>query len=556
MPQDSFTLNYIAKELKQKLVGGKISKIVQPTRDSLVFIIYTGRGSVKLEACLSAKYSRLSLTDGETETPLVAPNFCMLLRKHLQNAEILDIVQPDFERIIYFDLKCTSEFTVSVMRLYFEIMGKYSNAILCENGVIVGALKTTAISENTKRVLFGGVKYSPPEAQDKLSPDDTENIDGLLKNFSGDKVKFISENIKGISFATALETVNFFGENITAEDIKNYIFSGPVSPCVTYENGEPSDFKVRSQSADKKVYPDILSAQSAYYSFVTSKKNFSEKKAKLSGALNSAIKKVDKRLAGMRDKLDECRDMEAIKLKGELITANIYAVERGASRLEAINYYDENCAKIVIELDKTLTPAQNAQKYYKKYAKLKRTKQSVEAQLAAAEAQKDYFSGINAHICAAESLSDLEEIEEELAALQLLKRVENRKKKPVSPPYRTYFYEEFKILAGRNNIQNERLTKSLSPDDLWLHTQKYHSSHVAVISDGRTVPDSVIKVAAEICAYYSDGRQGSKIPVDYTMKKFVKKPPSSSIGFVIYTDYNTTLSEPDKHAEIMEENDD
>ena len=555
MPQDSFTIKYIAEELKSRLVGGKISRIVQPSRDQLVFIIYTGRGNVKLEACLSAQAARLSLTDGETPVPVVAPNFCMLLRKHLQNAEILDIVQPDFERIIYFDLKCTSEFTVSVMRLYFEIMGKYSNAILCENGVIVGALKTTAISENTKRVLFGGVKYTPPEPQDKLSPDDTENVDRALKNYGGDRAKFLSENVKGISFTTALEIADFYGENLTAANLKNYVFSDPAAPCVTYENGEPSDFKVRSQKQDKKLYPDVLSAQSAYYFYTTSKKNFNDKKIKLSSALNAGLKKVEKRLAGMRDKLSECRDMEGIKLKGELITANIYSIERGDTRLEAVNYYDENCGKIIIELDKTLSPSQNAQKYYKKYAKLKRTKQNVEAQLEAAQAQKDYFSGINAHICAAESLSDLEEIEEELVSLQLLKRTETKKKKPALPPYRTYFYDGFRILAGRNNIQNERLTKSLSPGDMWLHTQKYHSSHVAIITEGRAVPDSVLKVAAEICAYYSDGRAGSKIPVDYTLRKYVKKPPASNTGFVIYTDYNTTLAQPDRHAEIAEEND-
>ena len=554
MPQDSFTIKYIAEELKKRLAGGKISRIVQPARDSLTFIIYTGKGNVKLEACLSAKHSRLSLTDGETDVPAVAPNFCMLLRKHLQNAQITDIVQPDFERIIYFDLKCTSEFTVTDMRLYFEIMGKYSNAILCENGVIVGALKTTAISENTKRVLFGGVKYLPPEPQDKLSPDDTGKIDGALKNFSGDKAKFISENIKGISYATALEITNFYGGSVTAEDIKNYVFSDPISPCVTYENGEPSDFKVRSESADKKDYPDILSAQSAYYSFITAKKSFTEKKTRLLSAVNAGVKKLEKRLSQMRDKLSECADMELIKLKGELITANIYAIQRGDTRLEAVNYYDENCAKTVIELDRTLTPSQNAQKYYKKYAKLKRTKQSVEAQLEAAEAQKEYFSSIGAHICGSESISDLVEIEEELMLLQLLKRAETRKKSKSPPPYRSYFFEGFRILAGRNNIQNERLTKSLSPEDMWLHTQKYHSSHVAVISEGRTVPDSVIKVAGEICAYYSDGREGSKIPVDYTLKKFVKKPPSSNVGFVIYSNYNTTLSEPDKHTEIAEEN--
>ena len=555
MPQDSFTIKYIADELKSRLVGGKISRIIQPTRDSLTFIIYTGRSNLKLEACLSAQSARLSLTEDETAVPTVAPNFCMLLRKHLQNAEILDIVQPDFERIVYFDLKCTSEFTVTEMRLYFEIMGKYSNAVLCENGIIVGALKTTAISENTKRVLFGGVRYTPPEPQDKLSPDDTQKIDELLKNFSGDRTKFICENIKGISYATALEITQTYGENLTAKNIYDYVFRDPISPCVTYENGEPNDFKVRSEKRDKKVYPDILSAQSAYYFYTTAKKNFNEKKTRLSSALNSGIKKLDKRLSQMRDKLAECKDMEVVKLKGELITANIYAVQRGDELLEAINYYDENCAKIRIELDKTLSPSQNAQKYYKRYAKLKRTKQSVDAQLEAAEAQKDYLLGINTHICAAETLSDLEETEEELAALSLLKRAETKKKKQTAPPYRSYFYEGFKILAGRNNIQNERLTKSLSPEDMWLHTQKYHSSHVAIITQGRRVPDSVIKVAAEICAYYSDGRNGSKIPVDYTLKKFVKKPPAANVGFVIYTDYNTTLSEPEKHTEIAEEND-
>ncbi len=554
MPQDAFTIRYIADGLKSQLVGGKISRIIQPSRDSLTFIIYTGRGSVKLEACLSAQSPRLSITCGETNAPAAAPNFCMLLRKHLQNAQILDVVQPDFERIIYFDFKCTSEFTETTMRLYFEIMGKYSNAVLCENGVIVGALKTTAISESTKRVLFGGVKYCPPEPQNKLSPEDTEALAAALSGFGGDKVCFLSDNVKGICYATALEIVAYYGENPTAEQVKSFIFSDPAAPCIVYADGEPCDFKVRSKAEEQRLYPDVLSAQSAYYSFVTAKRNFTEKRTRLSSALNSAIKKSDKRLAQMRQKLDECRDMETVKLKGELLTANVYAVRRGDSKLEAINYYDENGGTVTIELDKTLTPSQNMQKYYKRYAKLKRTKLSVEEQLSEAEKQRDYLSCINAHICNAETVEDLEETEDELAALQIIKRAE-KKKKPAAPPYRSYNCDGFKILAGRNNIQNDRLTKSLAPDDLWLHTQKYHSAHVAVIARGRAVPDGVIKVAAEICAYYSDGRGGSKIPVDYTLKKYVKKPSAANAGFVVYTDYSTTLADPNKHTEIAEDND-
>lgn len=553
MPQDAFTIKYVADELKALLSGGKISRIIQPARDELTFIIYTGKANVKLEACLAAQDTRLSISQDDKPVPVNAPNFCMLLRKHLQNAEILDIVQPDFERIIYFDFKCVSDFSSSVMRLYFELMGKYSNAVLCENGIIVGALKTTSIGENTKRVLFSGVKYVPPEKQDKVSPENLNGLESVMKFASGDKAKFICSRIKGIAYTTALDMVNVYGEKLSAKNIYDYVFNSDPAPCITYLNGKPSDFKVRSEEKDKKIYPSVLEAQSAYYSYIYEKRTFSGKKTKLESALNSAVKKVEKRLAVIDEKLAECKGAEDIKLKGELITANIYALQRGMKSFEAVNYYDPDCGKIKIELDETLTPSGNAQKYYKRYAKLKRTQESVTKQREEAEEKYNYLSSIHANISAAETLLDLEETEEELIQLGLLKTPDIRKKKQAPAPYRTYLYGGFKIIAGRNNLQNERLTKSLSPDDLWLHTQKYHSSHVAVISEGRQVPEKVIKIAAEICAYYSDGRSGNKIPVDFTLKKYVKKPPKTNAGFVIYTDYKTALADPEPHFELTGE---
>ena len=266
MPQDAFTISYAAKELKELLSGGKISRIIQPAREELTFIIYTRSGNLKLDACLSARAARLSISDDEKPVPQVAPNFCMLLRKHLQNAEILDIVQPGFERIVYFDLKCVSDFSSSVMRLYFEIMGKYSNAVLCgEDGTIVGALKTTSIGEDTKRLILGGVKYALPEPQDKASPYDLAALKEVLKA-DGDKVKIIADKIKGVSYATALEAVESLGENLTAEQLYGYLFSEKIEPCVTYSDGEPSDFKVRSVSSEQVRYPSLLKAQAAYYS--------------------------------------------------------------------------------------------------------------------------------------------------------------------------------------------------------------------------------------------------------------------------------------------------
>lgn len=554
MPQDAFTINFIAKELQQTLAGGKISKITQQSKDLLTFIIYTGRGSVKLEICLAAKGCRINLTSADAPAPKTALGFCMLLRKHLQNAEITRVAQIGDERIIFFDLDCTSEFELSKMTLYIELMGKYSNAVLVQNGIIVGALKTTAISESTKRVLFSGAKYTLPEPQDKYSPRNMAQITHIFDDVSGDKAKIISDKIKGVSYATASEIVAAYGENPTAVDVYNYLNDGFTAPCVTLENGVPVDFKVRSVAPEKQAYNSVLEAQSAYYAAINAKKDFEDKARKLNSALSSAVKKQEKRLAVMEQKLLDCRDMDAVRLKGELITANVYALQRGMDGFEAVNYYDGNGGKIKIALDKSLSPAENAQKYYKRYAKLKRTAESVNGQKKETLEKLDYLNSISAHIRLAENLCDLAETEEELKDLGLLPKERSGKKKTVQiAPYRAYIWGGIKILAGRSNVQNDRLLKEISREDIWLHTQGYHSSHVAVISGGKPIPDGALIAAAEICAYYSDGRAGTKISVDYTRRAFVKKPPKSNAGFVIYTDYKTVLVNPNAHEELRQD---
>ncbi len=549
MPQDAFTIRYVTKELCGLLKGGKISKIIQPDRETVTFIIYTASGNVKLDACLSARGCRLSLTGCDKPVPKTAPGFCMLLRKHLANAQITGVAQIPFERIVYFDFDCTSEFEKLKMRLYVELMGKYSNAVLTQNGVILGALKTAAIGENTKRVLFPGVKYSLPEPQDKISPDDTAAIKEALKNSPADKAEFISQRIKGVAYSTAADIAETFNNNPAAEEIKEYLCGDEYSPCVTYADGEPADFKARCASADKRDFPDILSAQREFYDFVYKKQLTENARKELTGAVFDAEKKLRKRLQAINEKLLDCRDAETVKLKGELLTANLYAVERGRESFEAVNYYDENGGKIKIALDRSLTPSQNAQKYFKRYAKLKRTQEISSAQREETEKKLDYLSSIRAHICAAESLFDLAETREELKANGLIKEPAAKKEKAVVTPFRKYIIGGFTVLAGRNNIQNDRLLKHIRPDDMWLHTHGFHSSHAAILTEGKTVPDGVLAAAAEICAYYSDGRGGTKVPVDYTRRKFVKKPPASNPGFVIYTDYKTILVNPDGHKD-------
>lgn len=555
MPQDAFTLRRVTKELKEKFVGGKISKINMPERDELSLLIYTPKGTVKLEISANPKFNRISVGLNDKPNPKTAPNFCMLLRKHLQNAEITDVAQVGFERIVYFDFKCFSEFEMSEMTLYCEIMGKYSNVILTHKGVILGAMKQTSFEENARRVLLSGAKYVLPQPQDKANPTVLGEIKAAFEGKRGEGAKFISAALEGIAYSTALEITQAYGEDVTAEQVYRYVNGEDAAPCVTFdEQGEPNDFKVRSAQPDARRYGTLLEAQSEYYSYAYTKKTFEDKKRQLQGALSASLKKLEKRLAQIEQKLADCEAAEQTKLKGELITANIYLIERGMTSFEAINYYDESCPKIRIELDRQLTPAQNAQKYYKKYAKLKRTVTALTGQRSEAQDRLQYLQSIEANICGAECLDDLRETETELTEQGLIRSVADRRRKvDEALPFRQYVIDGFKIIAGRNNMQNDRLLKSLAPDDTWLHAQKYHSCHAGIISEGRQVPDGVLLSAARICAYYSDGRERDKVPVDYTLKKYVRKPPKANPGFVTYTQYKTIIVAPNAHKELKDE---
>ncbi|MGN0808308.1 MAG: NFACT family protein [Candidatus Coproplasma sp.] len=559
MPQDAFTLKYIARELSDTFTGGKISKINQPSKDTLSLLIYTRFGTVKLTCDLSAKYCRLSV--GETcpeVNPEVAPNFCMLLRKHLQNAEVLMVEQVGGERVIRFDFKCFSEFEIAEMSLYFEIMGKYSNAVLVKDGVIVGALKTASLETGARRVTLGGAKYFLPASQGKAEQSSLQEIKKAFENKDGyalgSTAKFIAEKISGVAYTTAEDIVSLYGDSLTAEQVYSYLNDGEVYPCVVYHQGEPCDFKARSSLGAIKR-ESLLEAQREFYDYAVYKKKFEDEKRKLNSALSSAIKKVEKRLADLYDRLSECDKAEGVKLKGELITANIYAIQRGLNSFEAVNYYDENCATVKIELDPQLSPSQNAQRYYKKYAKLKRTEQTLTARKVDEVARLDYLKTIESNLSLAENLTDLKETREELISLSLLppppklKGGKQKGGKPAENNYRQFEYDGFLVLCGRNNVQNENLTKGLDGEDIWLHAKAYHSAHVGIILQGRNATDEIIKFAAQICAYYSDARENGKVPIDYSQRKNVKKPKGTALGYFEYTNHKTILVAPNAHTE-------
>lgn len=543
MPQDAFNLRWCAEELNSLLSGGKINRIIQPEKDEVVFNVFTGKTVLHFVLCASAAYARALITEKDKEPPPVAPNFCMLLRKHLLGGEILSVEQINFERIIAVKIKCVSDFTSAERILYAEIMGKYSNLILTENGVILGALKTPTLEENARRLLMSGAKYALPEAQDKLCPlGGKEKIAALMEKSEGDRAEFMFNHISGLAIQTARQIdEGYTGEVPFADYVYSFLFGGKTEPCVIFNGSSPTDFSAKPAKGGVP-FSSLNEAEDYFFTQKEEAKDFEAKKRKLRSAAAAALKKQEKKLALSLEKQKECAGLEENKLKGELITSYIYALKTGMEWCSLVNYYDPAGKEIKISLDKSLTPAENAQRYYKKYNKQKRTLAAIEPQIKEEREEIDYLSGVISFIDGAEDLSDLKETEDELISLSLIKAPqEKKKKKEAEVPFRTFEYEGFKIISGRNNVQNDRLLKALSQNDVWLHTQKFHSSHVGIITEGKEVPDGVIEYAARICAYYSEAKGEKKVPVDYCPRKFVKKPPRSNAGFVIYADYKTIL---------------
>ena len=543
MPQDAFTLRLTARELDAALTGGRVNRINQPEREELSFIIYTGKRTVKLTLNVNASDCGAYFSEDDRENPLVAPNFCMLLRKHLQSAEILSVEQVGFERILAFRFRCVSDFSTAERVLCAEIMGKYSNLLLTENGVILGALKTTSADEATKRMILAGAKYVLPAPQDKVNPSDRAALRRLCDCVTGDLEHFLFTRVAGLAPCTARMIAEGYRGGDLADHVYGFIFSDETQPCVLERDGGVVDFYARTVQG-AKTFETLSAAQTYFYAKRRAQKTLEGARRRLTAAVNTAIKKQEKRLAQISEKQKEAQSCETVRVKGELLTANLYALERGMKSCELINFYDEAGGTMKIALDPTLTPAQNAQAYFKKYRKQKRTLEALAPQEKETRAELDYLGSVLPFLASAGSLDDLTAAEEELTDMGLVKAPQTRtKKKRPEIPFRAYEKDGFRIYAGRSNVQNDRLIRAGAPDDIWLHARGVHSCHVVIRTDGKPVPDGVLAFAAGVCAKYSAGK-GEKIPVDYCPVRRVKKPPKSKPGFVTYTDFQTILGDP------------
>ncbi len=554
MPQDAFHIRRLAQELHTFLVGGKINRISQVNKDELTFIIYTGKSTVKLILSANASGARVCLSATEKEPAPVAPNFCMLLRKHLQGAEILEIRQHETERIIEIDLRCASDFSESVRTLRCELMGKYSNILLTEKGIILGALKTSALEDNTHRVLLAGAKYLYPAPQDKLNVLDGAGMRSRLENYlethethdTETLAVWLFENVAGLALPTAREIVKRAGNTPLWDFLPDFFLHEPNAPHLKTEGGKPTDFFAFAVDGGLPT-PSLCKAEDEYFTGRETKKGYEDKKRKLENALRTFKKKQLKKMQSTLEQLGEAEKAESYRIQGELLTANLYRVEKGAEKILLDNWYDEEGGQITVPLDARLSPAKNAQRLFKLYAKHKRAKEILTPMLKKEEEELAYVDSVLSFVALSENEVDLREIKAELVEMGLIREQipkHQRKKKEESVPYRRFEKDGFTVLVGRNNIQNDRLLREADGEDLWLHAQKYHSSHVIVVADGREIPDEVLTFAAQLCAYYSEGKEADKLSVDYCKRRFVKKPKGGKLGFVTYTDYKTVVVEP------------
>ena len=571
MSYDGFVTHSIVHELNTKIVGGRIDKIYQPEADEIIISIRTFSGNYRLLLSASASNARVHLTETKRENPMTPPMLCMLMRKHLSGGKIVAVNQFEFDRIIKIDIESYNELgDLGVKSIIVEIMGRHSNIIFIdEDKKILDSAKHVDFTVSAVRQILPGFIYELPPKQEKLVPTEFSLVDFMndLSSQSGDTLldKFLLSRIMGMSPLVAREIVyRFSGHSKVTKDevdpakfitfvetICSDIANNRYSPCIVLESGsgKPLAFSCieltqYSSAASVKALDDISAAIDCYYHTRAAQERMRQKSANVLKLVNNNIERCTKKLAMHRKNLEKSKDREKYKICGDLLTANMYRVEYGMSEVEVENFYDDN-KPIVIKLESDISPAQNAQKYYKKYNKAKVTEEHASEQIADAEEELAYLETVLDSIVKAESPSDLSEIKDELSEQGYIARSQNAKKKKKqqkSAPMKFISSDGYEILVGRNNKQNDELTIRMSySTDIWLHTKEIPGSHTLIRTNGTgEAPDRTILEAAQLAAYYSKAKNSAQVPVDYTQVKNVKKPNGAKPGFVIY-EHNQTV---------------
>ncbi len=561
MALDGMMLSLIKDELSKELKDAHINQIHQPSKDELTINFRTKNGAKKLFLSARADCARVHFTDNAPENPSTPPMLCMLLRKRLCGARLLDIRQPHFERILFFDFEATNDIgDRENLTLCIEIMGRYSNIILIDNkGLVVDALKRVDVTMTRERVVLPKIEYIMPPAQDKFNVLETpaEEIVQAINNVDKPLDKAILSLVQGVSpiVCRELEHRVFSGSDLKSEieKLRQLLDSENVTPTMV-EKSENTPFDISfidiTQYGDTLITKRFDSFSQLLDSFYYQRDmavRMKSKSSDLHKLVSNTIERLSKKINIQNEELKKCSDREHLRIKGDLLQANLYKIQKGAMFAEVENFYEENSPILRIVLDPSISPAINAQKFYKAYAKAKTAQQMLTIQIEKAEQELQYMISVQDFLERAQSDKELSQIRLELVEQGYIKEKRNSKQKAPKalPPIEFETSDGFTVLVGRNNKQNDILTlKTASKFDYWFHTKNIPGSHTVVLTQGREITDVAIKEAAAICAYHSKAKDSAQVPVDYTLVKNVSKPSGAKPGKVIYVSYNTVYVTP------------
>lgn len=580
MALDGLVIHSLVDELSTKLVGGKVDKVHQPEDDEIVLYIRNNKENYKLVLSCSSSNPRVYIAnDYKKENPKKAPMLCMLFRKYIQSGNIVGISQVGFERIIKISVDSLDELKEkSTKDIYIEIMGRHSNIILTHSldNKIIDSAKRIPTSISRVRQILPGITYELPPAQSKLNPlhniSNSDFIDSL-KSYEGPIFKGIYSKFLGISpiiskeicyranvnEKTAISDLSNSELNSLYNEFNNLfkdIRNNNYSPCIVVNEkvDRVVDFSCISlnlYNEFKFIIKDSMSTiLEDYYKTKDIKDRIHQRASDLKKSISIKLERLYHKQQKQEEELKEAENADIYKVKGELLTAYIYMIQKGMESIEVQNFYDPNYENISIYLKKNLTPSENSQRYFKKYNKLKTAKKEITSQMSINKEEIDYLENILLNIENCENLAELQDIKDELISLGYSKasgKLKSKKEiaKLTTSPHEFMSSDGVKILVGKNNKQNDHLTLRIAdPDDIWMHTKNIPGSHVIIKCAGKEVSEQTIYEGAMLAAYFSKSKMSAQVPVDYTKKKHVKKPSGSKPGMVIYETNSTMYVTP------------
>lgn len=578
MALDGVYLHHILLELEKKLVGGRVDKIHQPGRDEIILQIRTREEQCRLLISARPDTARIHLSKISPENPKQPPMLCMLLRKRLQSAKVLGLRQSGLERVLKIDFDSVNELGDHVtLTLAVEIMGKYSNVILVnEEGKIIDALKRVDAEMSSERMIFPGLIYRDPPAQDKLCILNctAQQVLGKIKELPKEMYlnKALMAVLQGISpiVARELEHISGRGAEVIAKSMSTYqenrLINALDSLRDTVENGrgipftvltdkpvdfsflEPGQYGAAAELRREESFSALLDR---YYAERDRLERMRVRSADILRLLATRTERLTRKLQNQQEELSQCGEKEEKRIWADLINASQAQIPKSASKVSLINYYDENLAQLEIPLDPALSTAQNAQKYYKEYRKSRTAQVKLKEQIDLGKEELAYLESVFYALTEAANEHDLAEIREELMSEGYIKTPKGKgkkpKKEPEAKPLEFVSPKGLKILVGRNNGQNDKLTlKTAAKNDLWFHTKNIPGSHTILVTQGAEPDEESIYYAACIAAGFSKAADSTQVPVDYTKARYVSKPQGSKPGMVIYVNQKTLYVKPEK----------